>query len=119
MAKYKTPLPIMWESQRRLFGADFITQIDPNACFHIIRMALGHAKYTTFRTEFGLYQEMVMPFGLTNAPATFQREINRILRPLLGIEIVINTKVDIDENGGLVVVAYIDDILIATTGSIE
>jgi len=64
--------------QRRLFGADFITQIDLKAGFHLIRMALGHEKYTAFRTKFGLYEYMVMPFGLTNATATFQREINRI-----------------------------------------
>jgi len=57
---------------------------------------------------------MVMPFVLTNAPATFQREINCILRPLLGRELVIDTKVAIDDDGGMVVVAYIDDILIAT-----
>jgi len=60
-----------------------------------------------------------MPLGLTNAPATFQREINRILRPLLGLELVINTKEEIDKDRGMVVVAYIDDILIATKGSIE
>jgi len=51
---------------------------------------------------------------LTNAPATFLREINGILRPVVGIELVINTKVDIDEHKGLVVVAYVDDMLIAT-----
>jgi hypothetical protein len=62
---------------------------------------------------------MVMPFGLCNAPATFQREINRILRPLLGLELVIKTEVHIDEDEGMVVLAYIDDILIATKGSLE
>jgi hypothetical protein len=59
-----------------------------------------------------------MPFGLTNAPATFQREVYRILQPVLGIELVINTKIDIAEDGGMVVVAYMDDILTATKGSI-
>jgi len=66
-----------------------------------------------------VYEYMVMPFGLTNAPATFQREINRILRPLLAMELVINTKDQIDKDGGMVVVAYVDDILIATTGCID
>jgi len=62
---------------------------------------------------------MVMPFELCNAPATFHREINRILRPLLGIELVLNTETHIDEDDGMVVVAYIDDILIPTKGSLD
>jgi len=117
--KDKTPLPLMSELQARVAGADFITQVDLKSGYHLLRMALGHEKFTAFRTKFGLYEYMVMPFGLTNAPATFQREINRILRPLLGLELVINRKVHIEEDGGMVVVAYVNAILIATKGSKE
>ena len=116
--KDTTPFPIMFELQGRINGATHITQIDHKAGFYLLRMALGHEKYTAFRTKFRIYEYMVMTFGLTNAPSTFQREINRILRPLLGIELVINTKVDIDQDEGMVVVAYIDDISIGTKGSL-
>jgi len=117
--KDRTPLPIMDELKQRINGANFITKIDFKAGFHLMRMALGHEKYTAFRTKFALFEYLVMPFGLTNAPATFQREVNRILRPVLGIELVINRKIELDEDQGMVVVAYIDDILIATKGSIH
>jgi hypothetical protein len=71
-------------------------------------MALGHEKYTAFRNKFGLFEYLVMPFGLTNAPATFQRQVNRILRSFLRRELVINFKIDTEEDEGMVVVAYID-----------
>jgi len=117
--KDKTPLPIMEELSSRVNGATHITKVDLQSGFYLIRMALGHEKYTSFRTKFGLYEYLVMAFGLCNAPATFQREINRILRPLLGLELVIRTDIHIDNDEGMVVVAYIDDILIATKGSLE
>jgi len=109
----------MEELSARVRGATHITQIDLKSGFHLIRMALGHEKFTAFLTKFGLCEYMVMPFGLCNALATFQREINKILRPLLGLELVIRTDVHVDEDEGMVVVAYIDDILIATKGSLE
>jgi hypothetical protein len=59
-----------------------------------------------------------MPFELCNAPATFQREINWSLPHLLGLELVNKTDIDIGEGDRMVLVAYIDDILIATTGSL-
>lgn len=117
--KDRTPLPIMEELSARVRGATHITKVDLKSGFYLIRMALGHEKYTAFRTKFGLYEYMVMPFGLSNAPATFQREINRILRPLLGLKLVIKTDVHIDKDDEMVVAAYIDDILIATNGSIQ
>jgi len=117
--KDRTPLPIMYVVKQRINSAHFIMKIDFKAGFHLMRMALGHKKYTAFRTKFGLFEYLVMPFGLTNAPATFQREVNRRLRSVLGLELVINTGIELDEDEGMVVVAYIDDILIATKGSIH
>jgi hypothetical protein len=49
---------------------------------------------------------MVMPFGLTNAPATFQWEMNCILRPFLEMELVIDTKLAIDDNVQSISVTY-------------
>jgi len=80
--KDKTPLPIMQELQDRLKGADMITKINLKSGFYLIRMLLGHKKYRAFRTKFGLFEYTVRCFGLKNALATFQREINRILRPV-------------------------------------
>jgi len=62
---------------------------------------------------------MAMPFGLTNAPATFQQEMNGILRPLLGLELFLHSKEELDKDEGMVVVVYIDDTLIAMKGSLQ
>jgi hypothetical protein len=69
----------MEELSAQVKGATHITKVDLKSGFYLIRMALGHEKYSAFHTKFGLYEYMVMPCGLCIAPATFQREINRIL----------------------------------------
>jgi hypothetical protein len=56
---------------------------------------------------------MVIPSALTNVLATFQRELNRLLRWLLVLKVVIDTILVIDDDGGMVVVAYIDDVHVA------
>jgi hypothetical protein len=82
-------------------------------------MALGHSKFTAFHMKFGLYKYFVMSLGLHDAPASFQREINRILRPLLGLELVIRPYIQVDEDEGIVIAAYINDVLIPTKGSFD
>jgi hypothetical protein len=82
-------------------------------------MALRHEKFTAFRTKFVQNGYMLMPSELKNAPATIRRELNHILLPLPGIKWEINTKQELDMDDDMVMVAYIDDIVIATKGTIE
>jgi len=67
-----------------LDGAKIFTTLDLYSGYHQILMDQESVEITTFTTKFGNYQFKVMPFGLTGAPATFQREMTKILFPLIG-----------------------------------
>ena len=101
--KDRYPLPLIKETLRQLSRAKWFTKVDVRAAFHRIRMKKGEEWKTAFRTRYGLYEWMVTPFGLAGGPACFQRFINWFLRDLL------------DDY----VVAYVDDILIYSNGSLE
>jgi len=77
-------LPNIDEIFSCLGGAFIFTTLDLFSGYHQIRMADDSIVLTSFTTKFGNFVYKVMPFGLTGAPATFQREMNRILFDLLG-----------------------------------
>ena len=76
-------------------------KLDIIAAFNKIHIKEGDEWLMAFRTRFRLFEWLVTPFGMANAPSTFQQYINWILREFL------------DE----FVSAYINDILIFTSGS--
>ena len=91
------PLPRIDESLAWLGNAKIFTSI----AFWQIPVRKADRHKTAFACELGLFEWRRMPFGLCNASATFQRAIARALRK------IVNRK-------GSMVMAYIDDIVIAT-----
>ena len=47
-----------------------------------MKTAKASREKTAFATQTGLYEFNVMPMGMTNSPATFQRLVTQMLRPL-------------------------------------
>ena len=91
------PLPRIDENLSRLGNAKIYTSIDLTWAFWQIPVRKADRQKTAFACELGLFEWQRMPFGLCNASATFKRAIRKI----------VNRK-------GSMVMAYIDDIVIAT-----
>ena len=95
------PLSRIDESLSRLGKAKIYTSIDLAWAFWQIPVRKADRQKTAFACELGLFEWRRMPFGMCNASATFQRAIARALQRIVNRE-------------GSMVMAYIDDIVIAT-----
>ena len=95
------PLPRIDESLSRIGNAKCFTSIDLAWAFWQIPVKKAHRHRTAFACELGLFEWRRMPFGLCNASPTFQRAIARALAKIV-------------QRHGSMVMAYIDDIVIAT-----
>ncbi|KAF9758282.1 Retrovirus-related Pol polyprotein from transposon, partial [Nosema granulosis] len=94
--KDKYPMPRIDETLEQLSGSCVFSKLDALSGFLQIRMHEDDIEKTAFECRAGLFEFWKMPFGLANGSATFQRVMNRILRPYLNKFAVV----------------YIDDIII-------
>ena len=94
--KDKYPLPHIDDTLDFLYGAKFFSTIDLFSGYWQIEIAEEDKYKTAFTTEFGHYEFNRMPFGLCNAPGTFQRLMESVLQPILGVFAMV----------------YIDDVIV-------
>ena len=95
------PLPDITSLTRNLAGKCLFTKFDVRWGYHNVCIRDGDQWKAAFKTPLGLFEPMVMLFGQCNAPATFQRVMDHILRPL-------------KLKYPYMIFVYMDDILIAT-----
>uniref|UniRef100_A0A8C2BR64 Gypsy retrotransposon integrase-like protein 1 n=1 Tax=Cyprinus carpio TaxID=7962 RepID=A0A8C2BR64_CYPCA len=75
------PMPRVDELLDRLGTARFYSTLDLTKGYWQIPLSPLSKEKTAFTTPFGLHQFVTLPFGLFGAPATFQRLMDKILRP--------------------------------------
>ena len=75
------PMPRVDELIERLGPARYVSTLDLTKGYWQVPLTYRAKAKTAFTTPEGLFQYTVLPFGVHGAPATFQRMMDRVLRP--------------------------------------
>ncbi len=103
------PLPFIPDLISQVQDAHIFTKFDVRWGYNNIRIKVGDEEKGAFKTKYGLFEPLVMFFGLTNSPSTFQTMMNHIFRDLHVKHLQSGTRI----------IVYMDDILIATSSTLE
>ncbi len=83
--KYRYPLPFCEKIMEEITRHEMYTLRDRYNGYHQVKIVLKDQLKTTFTTPWGTFCYKVMPFGLCNALRTFQRIMNKVFEPFLGL----------------------------------
>jgi hypothetical protein len=98
------PLPLITELVNKVPGNNWYSTMDVRYRHNNVLIKDGDQWKAAFKTNKGLFKPLVMFYGLTNSPSTFQKMMDDIFREEL-------------TQGWIKI--YMDDILIATSGTRE
>ncbi|KAL0458956.1 UNVERIFIED_CONTAM: hypothetical protein Slati_0522800 [Sesamum latifolium] len=90
------PLPRIDQLVDSTSGCELLSMMDASQGYHQIMLAPEDRKKVSFITSEGTFCYVAMPFGLKNAGATYQRLVDKIFGPQIGINIEL----------------YVDDMLV-------
>ena len=96
------PIPLIDDILANLKGTTFFTTLDMRSGYHQIPLSKHASDRCAFSCFKGKYQYKVLPYGLKNSGNEFQSMVNRLLKG--------------HESHAM---AYVDDILIFTKGSLK
>ncbi len=90
--KDQCPLPFCEEILEEVAGHNMYTFGDRYMGYHQVKIVPENQLKTTFTTPWETFCYTIMPFGLCNALRTFQRLMNKVFDPFLGlfIQVFIN-----------------------------
>jgi hypothetical protein len=103
------PLPLIAQLISNLSGAHIFSKVDVWQGYNNVRIKKGDEWKAAFKTKFGHWEPLVMFFGLTNSPSTFQAMMNVIYKDII----------ERHAASGTIIQIYMDNIAIATTGTLQ
>jgi hypothetical protein len=95
------PLPKISDLLQKLEGFSYATAIDLSMGYYHVKLDEESSKLCTTILPWGKYQYLRLPMGISNSPDIFQNIINDVMAGLENVR------------------AYLDDILITTSGTFE